>query len=143
MAKKVTDQKILDLIEVVKKKKAAIAKAEKPQWKTNCSFNHGNGVRYNLQVEQDLNTLVQLLGYVLMLESVFAQANYLLNTKEEFNFLGYSREDWQSDIETRIAKIQIKKEKAELQTLEERLSKLISPELRAELELKEIEQILK
>jgi hypothetical protein len=74
--------------------------------------------------------------------------NSLLLAKEfgiseyKFKWLGFSYEDWSSDFQTRINKININKKKEELQNLETRLNSLISPELRRELELKEIEKML-
>ena len=57
-------------------------------------------------------------------------------------FDGFSWEKWKSDIAHKINKLQISKKKQELEKLEERLNKLVSPELRAQLELQEIEREL-
>src|SRR6478736_182514 len=133
MAKKKTDQKILDLIAVAKKKKESIAKAEKPNWKTNCSFAfsfEGNVQRYNLQVLMDVNTLVLMLAFLQTMCENFDKANNVLGLTESFKWHGFTYEDWKSDIETRITKLQLKKEKDALELIESRLSKLISPELR-------------
>jgi hypothetical protein len=43
--------------------------------------------------------------------------------------------DWLDDIRTRIGKIQIGEKRKKLEALEERLNKVISPELRAKMEL--------
>jgi hypothetical protein len=56
--------------------------------------------------------------------------------------MGHTVADWQADIQKRINKVQISKKKADLQTLEDRLDKLISPELRREMELAEIQKML-
>jgi hypothetical protein len=50
---------------------------------------------------------------------------------------------WISDIRTRINKLRIASRTKDLQALEARLDAIISPNLRAELELKAIESELK
>ena len=146
MAKKTdADQKILDLIALAKKKKDAISKAEKPSWKTNCSFRFipDSGTSFNLQVVSDVDILVGILAFLVAMRDGYSQAsNILLGQATEFKWQGFSYDDWRSDLETRAFKIQIKKEKQELEMIEERLSKLISPELRQKLELAELEKML-
>lgn len=56
----------------------------------------------------------------------------------EFTWDGYSVENWMSDLRLRITKIQIVAEKKKLESLEDRLNKIISPKKRAELELEAI-----
>lgn len=59
--------------------------------------------------------------------------------KHECEHDGYAIDDWIADIKTRLNKIQIKSKKDALAALEARLDKIISPELRAEMELAAIE----
>ncbi len=144
MAKKQADQRVLDLIDLAKKKKEAIAKAEKPNWKTNCSFSkdeYGSN-RINLQATTDISVLIGILGFLTLTHAAFLQAAQLLGVEQEFLWMGFSYEDWKSDIETRVTKLHITKEKKNLELIEERLGKLISPELRKELELQELEKEL-
>lgn len=143
MAKE-TDKKVLDLINLANQKKEAISKAEKPQWKTNCSFSFDpeSSRRINIQVEVDTYNLALILGFLLSKADGFKKASELLGLKEEFKWMGFSLADWLSDIQTRVTKIQITSEKRDLETIEKRLSGLISPELRAQLELEEIEKML-
>jgi len=145
MAKKQeADQRVLDLIELAKKKKEAIAKAEKPNWKTNCSFSkdeYGSN-RINLQATTDVAVLIGILGFLIATKNSFDGAAKLLNLDKEIICMGFSFEDWKSDIETRVTKLEITKEKKNLEIIEERLGKLISPELRKELELQELEKEL-
>lgn len=146
MAKKQeADKRVLDLIDLAKKKKEAIAKAEKPNWKTNCSFSkdeYGSN-RINLQATTDISVLVGILGFLTLTHAAFLQAAILLGVPDqEFLWMGFSYEDWKSDIETRVTKLHITKEKKNLELIEDRLGKLISPELRKELELQELEKEL-
>jgi hypothetical protein len=132
------------LFKIVQTKKAEIAKAEKPNWITNCSFgyNKDSSSRSNIQVVADVEELVSILGFLIEKEKAFTAANKVLGTSYEFKWMGFSLEDWQSDIQTRINKVQISKKKKELESLESRLDKIISPELKAQMELDEITKML-
>lgn len=140
------DEKIKKLFEVVKQKKEEIAKVEKPSYATNCSFCFSEETatsRINLQVLTDLKTFVTILGFLNEKESSFEIAKEELGLVDlQFQWLGYSVSDWKKDIQTRINKIQIHKKKAELESLDARLNMLISPEMRAALELEAIEREL-
>ena len=59
-----------------------------------------------------------------------------------FSWHGYSTEKWKVDIQARIDKIQIEKKKRDLEILEKRLDAILSPELKAEMELEEITKAL-
>jgi hypothetical protein len=87
--------------------------------------------------------LVGILGYLVTLEANYNEASNRLGVSSTFKWSGFTLDDWQSDIQCRVIKIQITKKKQELEFLESRLDKLISPELRAKLELEEISQMLK
>jgi len=139
-----TDKQVLDLVNLAKKKKAEISKAEKPDWKTNCSFGYvaESSQRMNIQTIADVDALVAILGFLLVQQSGYVEAAEALGVNSEFKWLGFPVFDWQTDIQTRINKIQINKKKIELDVLEQRLNKLISPELRTKLELEEITGLL-
>jgi hypothetical protein len=52
-----TDQVTLDLLGKVRALKAEIARSERPQWKTNCTFSYDEGkagTAVNLQVEANV-----------------------------------------------------------------------------------------
>lgn len=139
-----TDKQVQDLIDLVKSKKAAISKAEKPDWKTNCSFafNPDSTQRYNIQTVSDIDTLVSMLAWVIAREDSHNTAAKLLGVTSKFKWCGSSCDAWQSDIQSRVNKIQISKNKADLELLESRLDKLISPEMKAKMELEEITKLL-
>ena len=139
------DEQIEKMFEVIQQKKAEIAKAERPTWKTNCSFCYNqdsNGIRINIQVINDVKELVKMFAHILMNKSFSASAAIELGIedKEDFLWQGKPVEDWKADFKTRINKIQISKKKAELENLETGLNKLISPEKREELEFRELQK---
>lgn len=138
-----TDKKTLELIAQVKAKKAAIAKAEKPTYKTNCSFSYieGNkGSATNLHVESDVRKLICISAFLIERAVNYTRAAGILGVEKppEFTWDGYTVEDWIGDLKMKIAKVQIVAEKKKLEALEERLNKIISPEKRAQLELEAI-----
>lgn len=139
-----TDEKVLQLFEVVRKKKAEIAKAEKPQWKTNCSFGYDQDVnsRSNIQVISDVTKLVGMLAFLYEKKKAWDDAAKDLSVDMPFVWFGFSVEDWRSDFQTRINKILITKKKAELELLEGKLDKLMSPEMKTQLELEAISKEL-
>lgn len=137
-----TDQNTLTLINEVKKRKKEIAKLEKPNWRTNCSFSYveGSANVVNIHVESNARNLIMMAAFVHDKESSYDKMVKLLGLENapEFAWLGFSANDWMDDIKTRISKIQISSKKKKLEELEARLDKLVSPELKAEIELEEI-----
>lgn len=141
-----TDQKVLDLIAQVAKQKSEIAKIDRPNWKTNCMFSFlrsrvamdPNVI--NLHVESDIRVLAEIAGFLHAELINHAKGCDLLGVSLGTQFLwrGYSCDDWLSDLRARVAKIQIGEKRKKLEALEKRLDAVISPELRAELELEAI-----
>lgn len=139
-----TDKKTLELIQLVKKQKEEIASLERPSYRTNCSFTFVEGVNtnaVNLHVETDVRKLVDMAGFLKAREKAYLEMASWLGvegTPPTFTWSGYKVEEWFEDIKTRIAKVQISSKRKKLEALEERLNKIVSPELRAQLELEAI-----
>lgn len=145
MAKaKTSDEMVQDLFRVVQQKKEEISKAERPNWITNGSFKYSKNSTesFNLQTITDVNVFINALAFLLEREKSFNEASEQLGVIGEFDWFGYSVEDWRSDFKTRLTKVQISLKKKELEVLEARLDKLISPELRTQMELAEISKAL-
>lgn len=143
-----TDKKTLELIQLVKTQRAEIAKAEKPSYKTNLSFPFIEGRMndaINLHVETKIPTLIGIASFLLDRAKNYDEAAKALGVENppEFTWNGFTLKDWLDDLKAKIAKIQIESKKRKLAALEERLNKVISPELRAEMELEAIEAELK
>lgn len=137
-----TDKKTLDLIQLVKTQKAEIAKAERPNWKTNRSFSYveGSSQIINLAVESNVKNLILIAAFLQDKELSYKKAATALGVENpgEFTWGGSPVADWIDDLKLRIAKIQIEAKKKKLELLESRLNAVISPELRAEMELEAI-----
>lgn len=138
------DAQIQKLIDIVQVKRDEIKKAERPNWKTNCSFgfDENKSNRINLQVVSDTKVLSKILGFLYSISSSHDKANKALGLEDPFIWLGYPLIDWEEDLKTRVNKIQITKKKKDLDVWEGKLDKLISPERRAQMELDAIEKEL-
>lgn len=147
MAKKTTtDSKTLELINEVKRRKQEINSAEKPNWATNrnFSFTEDSAKVTPLHVEANVRNLVFIAGFLLDKQRSYAEAAAALGMGvETFTWQGFSVNDWLADIKLRVTKLQIASKKEKLEALESRLNSIISPELRAEMELEDIEALLK
>lgn len=137
------DQIVLDLLKKVEEKKQQIGNAERPSWITNCSFGFdpNTNARINIQVVRDLEQLVDIHAFLsTKYESFQASLKDLKLTEKEvpFKYLGFTFEQWVSDIETRINGLRIKAKKDELTALEARVNALVSPEQRRAIELEKL-----
>jgi len=140
-----TDEQTLNLFKIVQAKKDEIKQAEKkPDWKTNCSFryNKDSSASTNLQVCADIEELVHALAFLCDRKKGFDDAQKILGTEITFRWMGFTFEAWASDIKTRVAKVLITDKKKTLEVLESRLDKVLSPELKAQLELEAISKEL-
>lgn len=135
------DAKVLELFNKVKEKQKKIAKNEKVNWETNCSFGFNYETvndRINLQVTTDLVKLVD--AYIFLKTKIcnWQEACESLGVKVPLKWLGYAPGDWQKDIKTRINQLQLNQERNELKVLEARLDSLITVDQRREMELEAI-----
>lgn len=139
------DKMVQELFRIVQKNKEEINKAEKSSWITNCSFRYDDSSRtLNLNTVTDVNVLVESLAMLLEKQKCYDEAQKQLNLNGlEFRWFGYTVEEWKTDFLTRISKIQITVKKKELAEYEERLDRLISKELRDEMELADLTKQIK
>ena len=139
------DKEIDRLIAIVQQKKEEISKAQKPSWVTNCSFGYDkdSAKRINVQLTNDLDELAHALAFLMERKDSWKAAREILGLPEtEFKWLGYTLEEWQEDFSTRISKVTVKEKQKELNQLEARLDKIISPEKRREMEMAAIKAAL-
>lgn len=142
-----TDKQIKELWDIVIAKKQDIQVAEKPSWETNCvfSFQRGGNLNngFNIQTETDVANLLHAVSFLYQQRDYWDTARDVLDLPTiKFVWNNYTIDEWVKDIKTRVNKLKIADKKKELNTLESRLNAIISPELRAELELAEIKKIL-
>jgi len=136
-----TDQKTLDLIKEVARQKSEISKALEHRWQTNCNFSYQEDSPnvIVLHVEKDIRTLINIAAFLVSKEEGYMEVSAALGVEAPpFTWKGFGVASWLEDVKMRINKIQIASKKAKLESLEDRLNKIISPELRAEMELEAI-----
>ena len=115
------DKLVQELTKIVNEKKTAIAKAERPNWNTNCAFRYSkdSAASINLQVCGNVEDLVNILGFLCEKRNAFNEAQKIIGTNLEFKWFNFTFDDWAEDIKTRIDKIEITTKKKELEMLEE------------------------
>ena len=129
------DERVLQLKEIIEKKKLELKNTKKFTPLTNCVIDL-EGKKYNLNVLQ-LNDLQILLVRLNM---------YLISAKDlriNLEISGYNIAEWITDIKCKIEIFEYKKKETELKTLEAKLDKMLSDEKKTELELDEITALLK
>jgi hypothetical protein len=147
MAKESADKTTLALIAEIKRRRAEIAKADRPQWLTNAAFSFVEGTLsqvIHLRVVTNIRDLIIIAAFLKEREARYADAAKELGVESPpaFAWNGFSVSDWYEDLKTRIAKIQIATKQQKLAALESRLEAVISPELRREMELAQIAEEL-
>lgn len=135
-----SDETTLKLIEEVTKRKKEISDAERPNWKTNCSFQMGDQ-HVNLHVAGK-GVLIEVLSFLIGKMEHHCKAVALLDISVDFMWGGFKFDDWLDDIRTRMNKVTLADKKKKLEKLESRLEGIVSPELRRKLELESIEREL-
>lgn len=138
MAKK-TDSDTMRMLKQVAEQRKAIADAEgKPAWKTNCNLTAG-GKTVSLHVETSVGVLVTAAGFLLAKETEYRAGTETLGVEPTaFRWDGYTLSEWLDDIKARVAKLTLTAKRERLAGLEKRLNAVVSPELRAQLELEAI-----
>ena len=143
--KKTTDELVKELFDSVQEKKLAIEKAERPCWETSGNFgysaNSGHD-RVNIQTVTDVRKLVEMYAFLIDREEKSESAAKDLGVEYKFTWLGFSVEEWKNDFQTRVNQISIQEKRKELSEIESRLNAIISPELKAQMELEAISKLL-
>jgi endonuclease V-like protein UPF0215 family len=132
------DNKILELKAQIAKKKEELSKKKNRFVPiTNCSIDF-DGARLNIQTltkEQLQMMLIRLHMYIKSAQE--------LNMVDVCNFSGYNVCDWVEDIKSKLNVLSFKDEENKLKMMEAKLEKMLSDEKKTELELAEIENMLK
>lgn len=139
------DQKIKALFEQVRQKKLAINTAEKPNWKTSGSFRYSQDSAHNvinIFSETNQEKIVQIYAFLVERSKAFSDSATILGVKKVFTWLQYTEDEWFYDLKTRVNQLQLSAKKKELADLEARLNAVVSPELKAQMEIDAIEELL-
>jgi len=131
------DKKILELKLQILKKKEQLESIKKFTPVTNCSIEL-DSQRYNINTLPQ-EQLIQLLVKVNMYQMSASD----LELEYDYTISGYTPIDWITDLSARLDILSKKDEERKLKALEDKLDKLLSSDKKTELELSEIENMLK
>lgn len=131
------DSKIMNLKVLIEEKKKVLKKSKQFSPITNCSIEL-DGTRYNIHVlskEKLITLAVKLQSYMTAAKELELLDVYIIS--------GYRVEEWISDIKSKLDVLIQREEEKKLKFMENKLNKLLSEDKKTELELSEIENILK
>lgn len=131
------DERILELKEQIAAKKEKLGKSLRFSAVTNCIIEL-DGVRQNIQTLSKENLIALLVKVHAYLTSA-----KVLGVAEQYMISGFKAEEWLTDIRSKIDILSRKEEERALVVMEEKLSRLLSDGKKVELELNEIESMLK
>jgi len=126
------DASILQLKDLIEKKKEALGKPARFSPVTNCSLEF-EGTRYNLHAlpkPKVIELLVKLNSLLLSAIDLELQDQYMIS--------GYKLPAWVHDLNARLAILARQDEEQELKMYEQKLHKLLSEGKKVELEIKDI-----
>lgn len=136
MSNETNDQRILQLKKQIEEKKEQLGKSLRFSPLTNCSLEL-EGDRYNINVlSKEQLTILMIKLNMYRLSAIDLSVNSI-------EFSGYDVLDWITDIKTKIEILSRKDEERNLKAMEDKLVKLLSDGKKVELELNEIESLLK
>ena len=143
--KKTTDELVKELFDSVQEKKLAIEKAERPCWKTSGVFGFSSNSahdRVTIATVTDVRKIVEMYAFLVDRKEKSEKAADDLGVKYSFTWLGFDIDEWKSDFLTRVNMITIQEKRKELAEIEARLNAIISPELKAKMELEVLTALL-
>jgi hypothetical protein len=132
------DQTIQSLFTKLSERKAKVASLEAEiakSWKTTGAFRLiGASSTTNIQTAS-VDQLEEVAAHVVILANAMSEASAKLSRPGVQKIQGYKSEDWFSDLQKRLAAIDVRDEKKQLEALETRLNSVLSPEERRRIEV--------
>ena len=134
------DQMIKALFNQVKALKAQVASLDRPTFITGGQFRYSESVGASLDIPtiRDIRKLKEIYMFLLERSSHNEKANEFFGVTEPFTWLTFTPEEWSADLKTRANILQSAKLKAKLIDYEARLDKILTPALRAQMEIDSI-----
>lgn len=132
---KVHDAKIIELKKQIEEKKEKLKDVKRFSPVTKCIINlDGKAQNLNVLKKEDLILLLVKLN---LLKKSADELGYPLTID------GYLVQDWMEDIQSKLKLTEYKEEENKLNSLNQKLTTLLSEDKKVELELEEIEGLLK
>ena len=143
---KSTDELVMELLKKVQRRKDEVKAAKKkPQWKTNLSLGRhaaSSQDRVNIMTRTDPNEIIDWYIFLSQKEEGITKAAEELGLPADVSWLGYPITDWKEDLKTRAAQLSIEAKQREIEELDKRVNKLVSPDQRREMELTALQELL-
>lgn len=136
------DDRVKALFAKLQAKKAEVTGAERPVYITGGQFRYSTNSpsgTIDITVERNILKLKEIWMFLKERSSHNDAANTFFTLNEPFTWQNFTVEEWENDLKTRANFIQLKERKAELAELEARINKVVSPELRRQMEMDAIE----
>jgi len=136
------DIKVLELKEQIKTKKEELSKVKKSSYLTNLTINIDIPFSDKVWIK-NLNTLSEdELKSLLVYLSLFSKEAESLSIWD-IKVNGYVISDYISDIKSKLTELTTKQKMKQLKEMEDKLEKLLSEDKRKELEINELDNLLK
>jgi len=136
------DAKVKELMGTIEAKRAALGTRPRMSLRTNGLFKYDDSRHLNINVSID-KQLIDALGFLLSKHYYQKKAMDIFNIEADFEWMGFSFDDWVADFKSRIAYLVLEKENKKLLALEKKLATLFSEEATTEIELENIARLLK
>lgn len=138
------DDKIKTLLLKVEDQKNGLGTKPRASWNTNGIFKYRDGTFFNLNTVRDFQPLVEALASLLEKEIVHQEAATRLGVNvKPFVWDGFSILDWEADFKKRLEIINWEDKKTKLDETKKKLNSLVSDEAKTEMELENIEALLR
>lgn len=144
MARKAnSDDVTLKLIQQVDEQRRVIKNLKKSNSnRTNMTFSYNEVLSgsVNLNTVSKVDELIKIASFLTSKKEAYDSTAKLMQVENipEFKWMGFVVEDWIHDIKNKIDRIQLSIKEARLNSLEQRLESVISPELKRQRELDSI-----
>jgi len=130
-----TIQLLFTKLDERKKKVAALEAEIGKSWKTNGTFRMlGAATTTNIQTSS-ADTIEECAIQLCVITQAQESASDMLGRKITAKVCGYNVNDWVNDFKKRLATIEVREEKKQLEELEARLNQVLSPEERRRIEV--------
>ena len=138
---------VLAMFKKVQEMKLRLEKSEKPCWQTNRMFRYSDSSSHgatDIGAVTDARKLVEMLAFLKDRESSYSAAALELGMEvKPFKWLGFTTEEWKSDFSTRVEQLRASETKKTLAVAEQRLSAVLSPEMKQQLEMEAVASMMK
>ena len=142
---KTTDEMTKELFQTVQIKKVALANAEKPFWNTSGMFGYSpnnSHDRIDIKTITDVRKLVEIYAFLTERENGYNEASSQLGVDKTFSWMGFSANEWKQDLAIRVDQLNFQTKRKEFNDLENRLNAILSPEVKVQMELEAISELL-